>query len=66
MKSNTKNQHALNPVHQEEIAAIGKALHLYLHTCKDNESEVITFNMPPVRYSPWALKSLVMKRVVKT
>jgi hypothetical protein len=49
----------------EDIAAIGLALHLYLNTNRDEESEIITIDMPLARYSPWALKSLVMKRVVR-
>jgi len=56
-------------VHQnapkETIAAISMALHLFFNSARDEESEVITINMPSAHYSPWALKSLVMKRVVK-
>jgi len=58
MKKNTVNN-------KEEIAAIGMALHLYLNTNRDEESEVITIDMPSAHYSPWALKSLVMKKVVR-
>jgi len=58
MKKETKNNN-------EEIAAIGMALHLYLNSNRDEESEVITIDMPSAHYSPWALKSLVMKRVVR-
>jgi len=49
----------------EELAAIAMALHLYLNANRDEESEVITFDTMAPRYSPWAQKSLVMKRVVK-
>jgi hypothetical protein len=52
-------------VKKEEIAAITVGLHLYLKAYRDEESEVITIDMPSARYSPWALKSLVMKRVVR-
>jgi len=47
----------------EKVAAITMALHLYLNANRDEESEVITIEMPPARYSPWAQKNLVMKRV---
>jgi hypothetical protein len=49
----------------EELAAIAMALHLYLNANRDEESEVITFDTLAARYSPWAQKSLVMKRVIK-
>jgi len=49
----------------EDIAAITMALHLHLNSYRDEESEVITIDMPSAHYSPWALKSLVMKRVVR-
>ncbi|MCL2290906.1 MAG: hypothetical protein FWC34_09440 [Bacteroidetes bacterium] len=49
----------------EELAAIAMALHLYLNANRDEESEVITFDTLAPRYSPWAQKGLVMKRVVK-
>ena len=49
----------------EEIAAITMALHLYLSANRDEESEIITIEMPTARYSPWAQKNLAMKRVVR-
>jgi hypothetical protein len=52
-------------IKNEEIAAITMGLHLYLNSYRDEESEVITIDMPSAHYSPWALKSLVMKRVVR-
>ena len=50
---------------KEDIAAIAMALHLHLNSYRDEESEIITIDMPSAHYSPWALKSLVMKRVVR-
>lgn len=49
----------------EDIAAIGMALHLYLNEYRDEESEIITIDMPSAHYSPWAQKHLVMKKVVR-
>jgi hypothetical protein len=49
----------------EELAAITMALHLYLNANRDEESEIITFDTTAPRYSPWAQKGLVMKRVVR-
>ncbi len=46
----------------EEAAAIAAALHLHFNSMHDEESEVITINMPSARYSPWAQKELAMKR----
>jgi len=60
-----KNKNINNIENNEEIAAIGMALHLYLNANRDEESEIITIDMPSAHYSPWALKSLVMKRVVR-
>lgn len=51
------------PINNEEIVAITMALHLEMNSNRDEESEIITIDMPSARYSPWALKSLVMKRV---
>ncbi|MDR0207224.1 MAG: hypothetical protein LBI45_08225 [Bacteroidales bacterium] len=59
------NEETLQDIKNEEIAAITMGLHLFLNSCRDEESEVITIDMPSAHYSPWALKSLVMKRVVK-
>jgi hypothetical protein len=53
-----------NP-NNETAAAIAMALHLYSNSNRDEESEIITIDMPSARYSPWALKSLVMKRVIR-
>jgi len=53
------------PGNGEEIAAIAMALHLYLNANRDEESEIITFDPLAPRYSPWAQKNLVMKRVTK-
>ena len=47
----------------EELAAITMALHLYLNSLHDEESEIITIDMPSKHYSPWSQKNLVMKRV---
>ena len=47
----------------EELAAITMALHLFFNSQHDEESEVITIDMPSKHYSPWSQKSLVMKRV---
>jgi len=47
----------------EELAAMIMALHLYLNEYRDEESEIVTIDMPSARYSPWAQKNLVMKRV---
>lgn len=47
----------------EELAAITMALHLHLTGQHDEESEIITIESPSAHYSPWAQKSLVMKRV---
>ena len=43
-------------------AAIGTALHLHFGSMHDEESEIITINMPSKHYSPWAQKELTMKR----
>ena len=64
MKSEIKSQ-TLTPVNQEEAATIAMALHLHLNSYRDEESEIITLNMPSARYSPWSLKSLSMKRVAR-
>jgi hypothetical protein len=52
-------------VNNEVIAALAMGLHIYLNAYRDEESEVITIDMPSARYSPWALKILVMKRVMR-
>jgi len=55
----------INELSSEKVAAITMALHLYLNAYRDEESEVITIDMPSAHYSPWAQKHLVMKRVVR-
>jgi len=47
----------------EEIAAVATALHLYFNDVHDIESEIITIETPSARYSPWAQKHLVMKKI---
>jgi len=47
----------------EELAAISLAVHLYLNSSHDEESEIITIEPPVIRYSPWSQKHLIMKRV---
>lgn len=49
----------------EEIAAIAMALHCFMNSQHDEESEVITIDMPSKHYSPWSQKSLVMKKVTR-
>ena len=76
MKSKAKEEAAKTPamaaatgtkaddeaVNGETVAAIGTALHLHFGSMHDEESEVITINMPSKHYSPWAQKELTMKR----
>ena len=49
-------------INGEVVAAIGTALHLHFGSMHDEESEIITINMPSKHYSPWAQKELTMKR----
>jgi len=63
--TNDSNKMAANESNDEKIAAIAMALHYYFNAYRDEESEVITINMPSARYSPWAQKNLVMKRVIR-
>ena len=49
----------------EEAAAIAMALHLHFNSMHDEESEIITIDMPSAHYSPWAQKGLIMKRTPK-
>lgn len=49
----------------EELAAITMALHLFFNSQHDEESEVITIDMPSKHYSPWAQKNLLMKKVIR-
>lgn len=46
----------------EEAAAIATALHLHFNSMHDEESEIITIDMPSAHYSPWAQKELTMKK----
>lgn len=46
----------------EEAAAIAMALHLHFNSMHDEESEIITIDMPSAHYSPWAQKELTMKK----
>lgn len=49
----------------EELAAISLALHSYLNSAHDHESEVITIETPSAHFSPWSQKSLMVKRTPK-
>jgi len=49
----------------EKLAAITMAMHYFLNEYRDEESEIVTIDMPSARYSPWAQKELVMKRVAR-
>jgi len=60
-----KKEKGLGITNSEELAAITTALHLYLNEYRDEESEIITLDMPSARYSPWAQKNLVLKRVTR-
>jgi len=46
----------------EEAAAIATALHLHFNSMHDEESEIITIDMPSAHYSPWSQKGLSMKK----
>ncbi len=46
----------------EEAAAIAAAIHLHFNSMHDEESEIITIDMPSAHYSPWAQKELTMKK----
>ncbi len=47
----------------EVVAAIAVALNMDLDSYHDEESEIITIDMPSAHYSPWSQKHLVMKTV---
>jgi Na+-transporting methylmalonyl-CoA/oxaloacetate decarboxylase gamma subunit len=49
----------------EELAAISLALHSYLNSAHDHESEVITIETPSAHFSPWSQKQLMTKRLPK-
>lgn len=51
-----------NQITGEEAAAIAMALHLHFNSMHDEESEIITIDMPSAHYSPWAQKELTMKK----
>ncbi len=57
-----KDDDDVDAVNAEVVAAIGVAMHLHFGSMHDEESEVITINMPSKHYSPWAQKELTMKR----
>jgi len=59
---NKKDDDDVDAVNAEVVAAIGVALHLHFGSMHDEESEIITINMPSKHYSPWAQKELTMKR----
>jgi Na+-transporting methylmalonyl-CoA/oxaloacetate decarboxylase gamma subunit len=58
-----KKEKRLGMDNSEELAAMITALHFYFNEYRDEESEIVTIDMPSARYSPWSQKSLVMKRV---
>jgi Na+-transporting methylmalonyl-CoA/oxaloacetate decarboxylase gamma subunit len=58
-------EHAKEGFDSEKLAAITMALHYCLNEYRDEESEIVTIDMPSARYSPWAQKALVMKRVTR-
>ena len=58
----SKDDDDIDAVNAEVVAAIGVAMHLHFGSMHDEESEVITINMPSKHYSPWAQKELTMKR----
>ncbi len=58
----SKEDDDVDAVNAEVVAAIGVAMHLHFGSMHDEESEVITINMPSKHYSPWAQKELTMKR----
>ena len=60
-----EKKEASNELTDEKIAAITMAMHYYFNSYRDEESEVITIDMPSAHYSPWAQKNLVMKKVVR-
>lgn len=60
--SETKKEDEDELITGEEAAAIATALHLHFNSMHDEESEVITINMPSKHYSPWAQKELTMKK----
>ena len=59
VKANVKEDERLTG---EEAAAIATAIHLHFNSMHDEESEIITIDMPSAHYSPWAQKGLSMKK----
>ena len=49
----------------EALAAASLALHYYLNSAHDEESEVITIETPSAHFSPWSQKHLMVKRTPK-
>lgn len=49
----------------EALAAVSMALHYYLNSAHDPESEVITIETPSAHFSPWSQKHLMVKRTPK-
>ena len=49
----------------EALAAASLALHYYLNSAHDKESEVITIETPSAHFSPWSQKHLMVKRTPK-
>lgn len=49
----------------EALAAASMALHYYLNSVHDHESEVITIETPSAHFSPWSQKHLMVKRTPK-
>lgn len=62
-KSESVESKVIESATGEELAAISLAVHLYLNSSHDEESEIITIEPPVIRYSPWSQKHLIMKRV---
>lgn len=46
----------------EEAAALAMALQLHFYSLHDEESEILTIEMPSARYSPWAQKGISMRK----
>lgn len=59
--ANGENTNIDSP-NSEEAAAIAMALQLHFNSLHDEESEVLTIEMPSAHYSPWSQKGLMMRR----
>lgn len=55
----------INSPNSEEAAAIAMALQLHFNSLHDEESEVLTIEMPSAHYSPWSQKGLTMRKAPK-